>query len=965
MSKEKDQNINVFVRIKPLSKTNISEKCTTAVKMISDTEIMVCERSQDRFSRNFTFDRVFDPSSTQVDIYNTVMSPLLKEIIAGYNCTVFAYGQTNTGKTYTMEGDRLNDPNLHWQSDTSAGMIPRCLSHLFDELLSKNQNYIIKVNYLELYNEELFDLLSKNDDVSTSRLILYEDSKKGVLTIHGLEEVIVRDKYEAYEILRRNSERRQTATTLLNVNSSRSHTVFSITVQMKEISNSDELLKTAKLNLVDLAGTENISKSGAVDKRARESKNINQSLLALGRVITALVNKAPHIPYRESKLTRLLQESLGGRTKTSIIATVSFANSNIEETLSTLEYANRARNITNRPEINQKLCKKLLLKEYTKEIESLRKDLLATSTKNGICLSLNNYNELQMSMEYQSKKIQEINGTCKMLEGEIKNKEECIHNLQLQYDVQTNVLTKITNEVYDMNSALKLTKMYVKQIEDDKNKQKHLVEKYIGTKQILHAQMGSLLNVVKEASEDARKLQDKLDCKRQIEEKNKMLVWQTSDDLMERYTDIENILSTYKTISDIFFQKIRDKIETQIAAQIKNMKATIRSMIRDAIHQHFTISKNVKREINTSYACYRKMLNTYVQDTSRTMKNGTECLSDFHLNAASNMFDLLKYNESFLQQLQILKMNILQKVDSVSEYAKFVLEAVCEDHLEECNYLRKSLTEIREHINCIAQNKKQTMENYKEFGKEMENLLCKFRPLNEHDRNSKIIDASCQIDEICTNIYDHTQVYSVDMNKQKHLKNSLENISQAKSDIDHNFDQMHMMGTITIEKGNVLVNDLQKHLNTSCTTLKQYNNNVRFNLEQLQEKMEKDKIVKLNLNNTICETVKDLNLNHVTFMEQQQHKISNLCKKIDDELTIHDIETHNCNNDIIDKLHISQQQIDEFLVEDSHHYIPTGTTPPRKTFSYSHQFATTSPLLSWPSNKSFIDSEIAENIGQF
>lgn len=407
-----------FIFCRP-EKTN-KEKC--AIKIISEKEIMV--QSQNKF---LTFDRVFDPTSTQTDVFDTVASPLLKEVIAGYNCTIFAYGQTNTGKTYTMEGDRLNDLNL--QNNTSAGIIPRCLSHLFDELLSKEKlDYIIKIKYLELYNEELFDLLSNNNDIPASKLVLYEDAKKGALTIHGLQEMIVHNKYEAYEILKRNSERRQTATTLLNISSSRSHTVLSIIVQMKEISDDNELLKTAKLNLVDLAGTENISKSGAVNERARETKNINKSLLSLGRVITALVNKAAHIPYRESKLTRLLRDSLGGQTKTSIIATVSSASSNIEETLSTLEYACRARNITNHPKINQTLYEKRYLAECTKEIERLRRDLLATRTKNGIFLPVNEYNDMQMMTVYQDKKLQEVHNVYKMLQDEDKNLEVFLYH---------------------------------------------------------------------------------------------------------------------------------------------------------------------------------------------------------------------------------------------------------------------------------------------------------------------------------------------------------------------------------------------------------------------------------------------------------------------------------------------------------------------------------------------------------
>ena len=203
---------------------------------------------------------------------------------------------------------------------------------------------------MELYNEELFDLLSPVDD--TNKLRLYEDSThRGSCIVQGLAEVTVYNKEDVYSVLERGQSKRQTASTLLNAHSSRSHSVFLVTAYIKEKSmevGHEELVKVGKLNLVDLAGSENIGRSGAVDKRAREAGSINQSLLTLGRVITGLVDHSPHIPYRESKLTRLLQDSLGGRTKTSIIATISPALVNIEESLSTLDYAHRAKNIMNR-----------------------------------------------------------------------------------------------------------------------------------------------------------------------------------------------------------------------------------------------------------------------------------------------------------------------------------------------------------------------------------------------------------------------------------------------------------------------------------------------------------------------------------------------------------------------------------------------------------------------------------------
>merc|ERR1712025_836783 len=201
--------------------------------------------------------------------------------------------------------------------------------------------------------------------------------------------------------------------TLMNANSSRSHTVFTVTVHIKEAMLEEEVLRIGKLNLVDLAGSENVGRSGAKDGRAREAGNINQSLLTLGRVITNLVERAPHIPYRESKLTRLLQDSLGGRTKPSIIATISPAGINLEETLSTLDYAHRAKNICNKPEVNQKLSKKAVLKEYTEEIERLRKDLMASREKNGVFLANENYQEMINQIEIQSQEITEKIGAIK------------------------------------------------------------------------------------------------------------------------------------------------------------------------------------------------------------------------------------------------------------------------------------------------------------------------------------------------------------------------------------------------------------------------------------------------------------------------------------------------------------------------------------------------------------------------
>uniref|UniRef100_A0A667Y275 Kinesin-like protein n=1 Tax=Myripristis murdjan TaxID=586833 RepID=A0A667Y275_9TELE len=391
---EKGRNIQVVVRCRPFN--TVERKTSYGVIDCDQNRKEVTVKTggvNDKASRKtYTFDMVFGPAAKQIDVYRSVVCSILDEVIMGYNCTVFAYGQTGTGKTFTMEGERSPDGQFTWEEDPLAGIIPRTLHQIFEKLSENGTEFSIKVSLLEIYNEELFDLLSPSEDVS-ERLQLFDDprNKRGVV-VKGLEEVTVHNKDEVYQILERGAAKRKTASTLMNAYSSRSHSVFSVTIHMKEITlDGEELVKIGKLNLVDLAGSENIGRSGAVDKRAREAGNINQSLLTLGRVITALVEKRPHVPYRESKLTRILQDSLGGRTKTSIIATVSPSSSNLEETLSTLEYASRAKNIMNKPEVNQKLTKRTLIKEYTEEIERLKRDLAATRDKNGVYLSAENY----------------------------------------------------------------------------------------------------------------------------------------------------------------------------------------------------------------------------------------------------------------------------------------------------------------------------------------------------------------------------------------------------------------------------------------------------------------------------------------------------------------------------------------------------------------------------------------------
>lgn len=464
--------------------------------------------------KTYTFDMVFGQAAKQIDVYRSVVCPILDEVIMGYNCTVFAYGQTGTGKTFTMEGERSPNEEFTWEEDPLAGIIPRTLHQIFEKLSTNGTEFSVKVSLLEIYNEELFDLLSPSTDVN-ERLQLFDDprNKRGVI-IKGLEEITVHNKNEVYQILERGSAKRKTASTLMNAYSSRSHSVFSVTIHMKEITQEgEELVKIGKLNLVDLAGSENIGRSGAVDKRAREAGNINQSLLTLGRVITALVEKRPHVPYRESKLTRILQDSLGGRTKTSIIATVSPASINLEETLSTLEYANRAKNIMNKPEVNQKLTKRTLIKEYTEEIERLKRDLAATRDKNGVYLSAENYESMNGQISTQEEQITEYTERIVAMEEELRRVTELFVDSKTKLD-------QCSSELDEKNQRLEETHKNLQQTQGALSQEEFISSELASTQEQLYSTAGLLLSTVDASTSDVSGLHAKLDRKKQVEEHN-------------------------------------------------------------------------------------------------------------------------------------------------------------------------------------------------------------------------------------------------------------------------------------------------------------------------------------------------------------------------------------------------------------------------------------------------------------
>jgi kinesin family protein 11 len=398
-SKEKGQNIKVVLRCRPMTGTEAAKE-KPAIKCVSDKHVEVNYAAMGKASKkSFAFDGVYGEKSSQQEVYESLVRPVVDEVLQGYNCTVFAYGQTGTGKTHTMEGDV--SPSPAGVMKPGAGIIPRAVTQVFKYLEENEFEYTVRISVVELYNEELSDLIASADDGSSQgtlrKLRLMEDAKKGMV-LHGVEERAAKDARDIFSILESTNKQRRTAETLCNKQSSRSHQICTLKIFMKEkMLDEEEIIKTGTLNLVDLAGSECVGRSGAMGDRKKEAGQINQSLLTLGRVITALVEHQPHVPYRESKLTRLLQESLGGKTKTCIIATVSPSSANIEETLGTLDYACRAKNIKNTPEINQVQTKKTMMRDMSKYIADLQEQLKAQRDGAGVYLPQTKYDDMQVA----------------------------------------------------------------------------------------------------------------------------------------------------------------------------------------------------------------------------------------------------------------------------------------------------------------------------------------------------------------------------------------------------------------------------------------------------------------------------------------------------------------------------------------------------------------------------------------
>ncbi|GAB4833367.1 Kinesin-like protein KIN-5C [Ancistrocladus abbreviatus] len=738
--KEKGVNVQVLLRCRPFSEDELRNNAPQVVTCNDyQREVAVSQNIAGKhIDRVFTFDKVFGPSAQQKDLYEQAIVPIVNEVLEGFNCTIFAYGQTGTGKTYTMEGDcRRSKSGPNGELPPEAGVIPRAIQQIFDTLESQNAEYSVKVTFLELYNEEITDLLAPEEisrvaveDRQKKQLPLMEDGKGGVL-VRGLEEEIVTSASEIFTLLERGSAKRRTAETLLNKQSSRSHSLFSITIHIKEATpEGEELIKCGKLNLVDLAGSENISRSGAREGRAREAGEINKSLLTLGRVINALVEHLGHVPYRDSKLTRLLRDSLGGRTKTCIIATVSPAVHCLEETLSTLDYAHRAKNIKNKPEVNQKMMKSTLIKDLYSEIERLKAEVYAAREKNGVYIPKDRYYQEENERKAMADQIEQMGVT-------IESQQKQVEELQSRYDAQglecSDLRSKLDLTQKDLNLTRKLltgTEEELKRCKYAMKEKDFIISEQKNAENALAQQACVLRSDLEKALQNNALLHSKIAREDKLNTDNKSVVINYQEDLVQKLGSLCSTVAASMSRQDEHLQCV-DKLchslldaHNEAVTELKKKVMASRSLfvshveaLQNVVRLHKASSDASLEEISSSASADARSVEEFL---AAEAGEATSIHDDLQATLSSHQGEMALFARELRQRFH----DSLEDMKEISEFINGYLHKIIEemgvlgDHASQAEEIQlKSISEFQKAF------EEQTKSDAEKLIAEMANLV--------------------------------------------------------------------------------------------------------------------------------------------------------------------------------------------------------------------------------------------------
>ncbi|XP_035597113.2 kinesin family member 5Aa isoform X1 [Oncorhynchus keta] len=661
-------NIKVLCRFRPLNQSEILRGDQFIPTFLGDDSVSVGGRS-------YVFDRVFPTNTTQEQVYNTCAKQIVKDVLGGYNGTIFAYGQTASGKTHTMEG-KLHDPN-------QMGIIPRIAEDIFNHIFGMDENleFHIKVSYFEVYMDKIRDLL----DVTKTNLAVHEDKNK-IPYVKGCTERFVSSPDEVMDVIDEGKNNRHVAVTNMNEHSSRSHSIFLINIKQEHVETEQKLC--GKLYLVDLAGSEKVSKTGAAGAVLDEAKNINKSLSALGNVISALAEGTKtHVPYRDSKMTRILQDSLGGNCRTTMFICCSPSSFNDAETKSTLMFGQRAKTIRNTASVNLELTADQWKRKYEKEKE---KNKTMKETVQRLEAELNRWRNGENVPETERTTAEvvrlesvEERSPVMILDNDTSSIVVRISEEERQkYEEE---IRKLYKQLDDKDDEINLQCQLVEKLKEQMLDQDELLASSRGDGDKVQAELGRLQvesncakTEVKEVLQALEELAINYDQKSlEVEEKglqNQLLADQLAQkmaNLMELEAELSHMQEVSgqqrKRIADVLNGLMRDLSE--FSTIVGNGEIKLPVEISGAIEEEFTVARlyisKIKSEVKSMVKRCRQLENLQLECHRKMEETGRE-LSSCQLLISQHETKIRSLTE-YMQSVEQKKRMLEESHDSLSE----------------------------------------------------------------------------------------------------------------------------------------------------------------------------------------------------------------------------------------------------------------------------------------------------------
>ncbi|XP_071758626.2 kinesin-1 heavy chain-like [Centroberyx gerrardi] len=729
--------IKVMCRFRPLNSSEVARGDKYIAKFQGDECVQIS-------GKPYHFDRVFQSSTTQEQFYNAVAQKIVKDVLDGYNGTIFAYGQTSSGKTHTMEG-KLHDPEM-------MGIIPRIVQDIFNYIYSMDENleFHIKVSYFEIYLDKIRDLL----DVTKTNLSVHED-KNRVPYVKGCTERFVCSPEEVMDTIDEGKNNRHVAVTNMNEHSSRSHSIFLINIKQENTQTDQKL--TGKLYLVDLAGSEKVGKTGAEGTVLDEAKMINKSLSSLGNVISALAEGSTYVPYRDSRMTRILQDSLGGNCRTTMVICCSPSAFNEAETRTTLLFGQRAKTIKNTVSLNVELTAEQWKKKWEKEKE---KNKTLKSTVTWLENELNRWRSgenVPVAEQFDKEKAKaEVQALDNVLNNDKTAPSPAATSLpgvkltDAEKQKCEAELAKLYKEMDDKDDEINQQSQLVEKLQQQMLDQEELLASSRRDHDNLQTELNRLLaeneaskEEVKEVLQALEELAVNYDQKSQeVEDKAKEFE-ALSEELNEKSSSLASIDSELqklkemtnhqkKRVTEMMSSLLKDLAEIGIAVGSKDIKQQESSGLID---EEFTVARlyisKMKSEVKSMVKRSKQLESTQTESSQKMEENEKE-LAACQLRISQHEAKIKSLTE-YLQNVEQKKRQLEENVDSLNEElvkisAQDKVHAMEKEKIQSANEVKEA---VEKQIHSHRETHQKQISSLRDELDKKEKLITELQDLNQ------------------------------------------------------------------------------------------------------------------------------------------------------------------------------------------------------------------------------------------